>query len=55
MSITLVILGFGSIFVGYIFRDAFIGPGTNFFGNSIYVNPNNLNLLEAEFLSPIIK
>ena len=36
MSVPLVILGLGAIFVGYIFRDAFIGLGTDFFGHSIY-------------------
>jgi len=55
MSIPLVLLGLGSIFVGYIFKDAFIGVGSNFFGNSIFVNPINVNLLESEFLSPIVK
>lgn len=31
MSAPLVILALGSIFVGYLFRDAFIGLGTPFF------------------------
>ena len=30
MSIPLIILAFGAIFVGYIFKDAFIGLGTDF-------------------------
>jgi NADH-ubiquinone oxidoreductase chain 5 len=55
MSVPLVILGFGSIFWGYIFRDAFIGVGSDFFANSIYVSPAHLNLLEAEFIEPIVK
>jgi len=55
MSIPLVLLAFGSIFVGYIFRDAFIGVGSDFFQNSIFVNPQNINLLEAEFIKPITK
>ena len=55
MSIPLVILAFGSIYIGYIFRDAFIGVGSDFFQNSIFVNPQNLNLLEAEFIAPITK
>ena len=55
MSIPLVILGLGSIFWGYIFRDAFIGVGSDFFANSIFVSPANLNLLEAEFIEPIVK
>ncbi len=32
-----------------------IGPGTPFFGNAIFVLPNNANIFEAEFLSPSIK
>jgi len=55
MTIPLVILAFGSIYLGYIFRDAFIGVGSDFFQNSIFVNPQNLNLLEAEFIAPITK
>ena len=55
MSVPLVILGFGSIFWGYIFRDAFIGVGSDFFGSSIFVSSSNLNLLEAEFIEPILK
>lgn len=55
MSIPLVILAVGAIFVGYFFRDAFIGLGSDFFGNSIYVNPSNINSAEAEFISPLIK
>jgi NADH-ubiquinone oxidoreductase chain 5 len=55
MSIPLIILGFGAIFIGYIFRDAFIGLGSDFFGHSIYVSGKNLNNAEAEFISPLIK
>jgi len=57
MSIPLVILCFGSIFVGYIFKDMFIGMGTDFWGNSIY-SFNYLNdvlVLESEFLNASIK
>lgn len=55
MSVPLVILAFGAIFFGYIFRDAFLGLGSDFFGASIYVSPENINLAEAEFISPLIK
>lgn len=55
MSLPLFILSIGSIFVGYIFKDMFIGMGTSFFGNSIFVLAPNVNLIEAEFLDPIIK
>lgn len=53
MWIPLFVLSIGSIFVGYLFKDMFIGMGTTFFGNSIFVL--DVNLIEAEFLSPFIK
>lgn len=55
MSIPLVILAFGSIFVGYIFRDMIIGVGTSFFGNAIFNLPANTNQIEAEFIPTINK
>ena len=55
MSIPLVILAFGSIFVGYLFKDMIIGPGTPFFNNAIFVLPSHVNIFEAEFLAPSIK
>ena len=55
MSLPLFILAIGSIFVGYLGKDIFIGPGSTFFTHSIYVLPNHITLINAEFLSPIIK
>jgi len=55
MSFPLFILSIGSIFVGYLFKDMFIGVGSTFFGNSIFVLSTNINLIEAEFLDPIFK
>jgi NADH-ubiquinone oxidoreductase chain 5 len=55
MSGPLVLLAFGSIFVGYVFRDALIGAGTDFFGNAIFILPEHLNVLEAEFIPVGIK
>jgi NADH-ubiquinone oxidoreductase chain 5 len=55
ISLPLVILAFGAIFVGYIFRDAFIGLGSDFFAHSIYLNPNNLISTNAEFISVTTK
>jgi NADH-ubiquinone oxidoreductase chain 5 len=37
MSFPLFALSFGAIFFGYIFRDAFIGVGSDFFGHSIFI------------------
>jgi hypothetical protein len=33
----------------------FIGPGSSFFTHSIFVNSNHITLINAEFLSPLIK
>jgi len=55
MSVPLIILCFGSIFIGYLTRDAIIGVGSDFFSNAIFTLPSHLNVLEAEFLPVGIK
>ena len=57
MLFPLVVLCFGSIFVGYICRDMFIGLGTNFWNNSIFEFNflGDFLVLEAEFLPSLIK
>lgn len=51
--IPLFILALFSIFFGFVFSDLFVGVGSDFFGNSIYINPNNISIIEAEFTLPI--
>lgn len=52
----LFILSIASICFGYLFSDLFVGIGSDFFGNAIFIHPNNICLVEAEFdLNPIIK
>jgi NADH-ubiquinone oxidoreductase chain 5 len=51
--IPLFILALFSILFGYIFSDLFLGVGSDFFGNSLFIHPNNLSLIEAEFSLPI--
>jgi NADH-ubiquinone oxidoreductase chain 5 len=41
---------FGSIFVGFIFKDMVIGVGTLFWQNALFVMPLNLCIFDAEFL-----
>ena len=54
--IPLFVLGLFSIFFGYFAADFFVGLGSDFFGNSLFIHPNNINIIEAEFsLDPIIK
>lgn len=55
MSLPLFLLSIGSIFVGYIFKDMFIGMGSSFFGGSISVLPEHLSVIDAEFLPAEIK
>lgn len=55
MSIPLLILAIGSIFIGYLSKDVFIGLGTPFFDNSIFILPQHYKSLNAEFLDPVLK
>ena len=52
--IPLSVLALFSIFFGFVFSDLFVGIGTDFFGNSIFIHPNNTSLIEAEFSLPIV-
>ena len=47
--IPLSILALFSIFFGYFTSDLFVGMATDFFGNSIYLHPNSISMVEAEF------
>jgi NADH-ubiquinone oxidoreductase chain 5 len=54
--IPFLILSLFSIFFGYIFSDLFVGIGTDYFGNAIFIQPNNISLIEAEYsLNKFIK
>lgn len=44
-----------SIFIGYLFSEIFIGIGTNYLQNSIFIEFEHYNNIEMEFLSPLIK
>src|SRR5271155_5844273 len=45
--IPLFVLALFSIFFGFVFSDLFVGVGSDFFGNSIFINPNNISIIEA--------
>ena len=45
----LLILSLFSIFFGFVFSDLFVGMGSDFFQNSIFMHPKNISLIEAEF------
>jgi NADH-ubiquinone oxidoreductase chain 5 len=55
MALPLFILAFPSIFIGYCSRDLFIGLGSGFWNNSIFIFPTNLNIIDAEFASQFFK
>nr|YP_010462009.1 NADH dehydrogenase subunit 5 [Hericium erinaceus]UUF93963.1 NADH dehydrogenase subunit 5 [Hericium erinaceus] len=52
--IPLFLLALFSIFFGFIFSDLFVGMGTDFFGNAIFIKPNNISIIEAEFSLPLL-
>lgn len=52
--IPLFILALFSIFFGYVFSDLFVGVGSDFFGNAIFIHPRNISIIEAEFSLPLI-
>nr|QJF58155.1 NADH dehydrogenase subunit 5 [Corallina officinalis] len=55
MYFPLITLAVGSLFIGFLTKDFFIGPGTSFWNNSIFTLPVNSIYFEAEFLPTGIK
>jgi len=55
MLIPLIVLCFGSVFVGFIFKDLFIGMGVDTWNTSLFQLVNHISFYEAEFLSFKIK
>jgi hypothetical protein len=55
MGIVLLILAVGSIYAGWFFKPMFIGLGSDFWNNSIFIKPNNGIMIEAEFLPQFVK
>ncbi len=55
MALPLAVLALGSIFIGYLTKDMFIGLGTHFWNNAIYVHPHNIQMIDAEFLPTFFK
>jgi len=51
LAFPLLVLGFASIFAGYLGRDLFVGLGTNFWGNAIYTMPAHVKAIDAEFVA----
>jgi NADH-ubiquinone oxidoreductase chain 5 len=55
MIIPLAVLAVPSIFAGYLMKDMIIGLGTDFWGNSLLVLPNNMNRIDSEFIPLTLK
>ncbi len=55
MTIPLFILSFGSMFIGYLSRDMFVGMGTDFWGNALFTLPSKQYTLESEWLDASVK
>jgi NADH-quinone oxidoreductase subunit L len=53
--IPLFFLSILSIFIGFIFSDIFVGIGTDYFSNSIYIKFEHFNNIEIEFIHPFLK
>jgi len=52
---SLIILTIPSIFIGFWLKDMFIGLGTDFWGNAIFVLPENMNRIDSEFIGIFYK
>ncbi|AFZ64331.1 NADH dehydrogenase subunit 5 (mitochondrion) [Nannochloropsis gaditana] len=55
MALPLLILVIPSIFIGYLTKDMIIGLGTNFWQGSIYIQPKNFNIIDAEHIPQAAK
>jgi len=53
MSAPLVILGILSVYLGNISKDFFVGLGSLGLGNSIFIHPNHIILIDTEFGVPV--
>jgi NADH-ubiquinone oxidoreductase chain 5 len=54
--IPLFVLSLFSIGFGYLVSDIYAGVGSDFLGNSIFIHPDNISIIEAELsMSPIVK
>jgi NADH-quinone oxidoreductase subunit L len=53
--VPLFMLSILSIFIGYFFFELFLGLGSNYISNSIFISFDHFNNMGAEFVSPLIK
>lgn len=55
ICVSLALLSVPSVLIGFYTKDMFIGLGTDFWGNSIFVLPKNMNMIDAEFIDHTFK
>lgn len=55
MSLSLFLLSICSIFLGFFTKDIFVGFGTPFWNNSIFVLSSNLSSMDCDFIPLFIK
>jgi len=55
MGIPLILLGFGSIFIGWLFKDCIIGFGSLFWSNALFIRYDSASILLAEYLPIYVK
>uniref|UniRef100_UPI0030029966 NADH dehydrogenase subunit 5 n=1 Tax=Cocconeiopsis kantsiensis TaxID=3082010 RepID=UPI0030029966 len=55
ICVALGCLAIPSIFIGYLTKDLIVGVGSDFFGTAVFVNSNNFNLFDAEFIDTFYK
>lgn len=48
-----LILSLLAIFFGYVAKDLFVGPGSDFLSSALFIHPGNITLVEAEFSIPL--
>jgi NADH-ubiquinone oxidoreductase chain 5 len=48
-----VILALLAIFFGYVAKDLFVGPGSDFLSSALFIHPTHITLVEAEFGIPM--
>lgn len=48
-----VVLSLLAIFFGYLAKDLFVGPGSDFLSSALFIHPTHITLVEAEFAIPL--
>lgn len=49
------VLAIPSIFIGFLTKDMIVGLGSDFWGTAIFIAPQNMNIIDAEFITPFFK